>query len=171
MISAGDSIHNAVTGETFTWIKTGRETGGAVAQCDLRLEPTARLAAPHIHAVQEERFDVLEGKVQLVRGKTRGVAEAGETVIVPAGMPHSWAPIEGSALVRVTFTPGNQVEEFFEKFCEWANEGRVNAKGLPPTHLIGPVAVRHELFLTGPPVPLQRALMRMLGRIQDALAR
>lgn len=69
MISAGDSIRNPVTGETFTWIQTGRETGGAIAQCDLRLEPTASLAAAHIHAVQEERFEVLEGRVQLVRGK------------------------------------------------------------------------------------------------------
>jgi len=171
MISAGDSIQTPVTGETFTWIQTGRQTGGAIAQCDLRLAPTARLAAPHIHTVQEERFEILEGRLQVVRGKTREVAEAGETVVVPASTPHSWAPIDGGALVRLTFTPGNNIEEFFEKFCEWANAGRVNAKGLPPMHLIGPVAVRHEMFLTGPPIPLQRAVMGMLGRIQDALTR
>lgn len=163
MISAGDSIENPVTGETFTWIQTGRETGGAIAQCELRLAPTAHLAAAHIHAVQEERFDVLEGRVQLIRGRERAVAEAGDTVVVPAGTPHAWAPVGGGALVRVTFTPGNAVEEFFEQFCRWAKEGRVNAKGVPPMHLIGPVAVRHDLFLTGPPIPLQRAVMGLLS--------
>ena len=166
MISAGDSIQNPVTGETFTWIQTGRETGGAIAQCDLRLEPTARLAAAHIHEVQEERFEVIEGRVQLVRGKKRQIAEVGETVVVPAGTPHTWAPIDGGALVRVTFTPGNSVEDFFEQFCDWAHAGRVNSKGLPPMHLIGPLAVQHEIFLAGAPIPLQRAVMGRLGRLQ-----
>lgn len=71
----------------------------------------------------------------------------------------------------MTFTPGNRVEDFFEKFCEWTNAGRVNRKGLPPMHLIGPMAVQREMFLTGPPIPLQRAVMGMLGRMQGARTR
>ena len=168
MLRSGDVIRHPGTGETFTWLRTGRETGGALAECVLALEPSAFLAAPHIHRVQEEKFEILEGRVRLRTNRNESVRDAGETVVVPAGTPHAWGPEAGAARIKVTFTPGNEIEDFFEQFCAWANEGRVNKKGMPPMHLIGPLAVRHELYLTGPPIPLQRLVMGFLGRLARA---
>jgi len=168
MLRSGDVIRHPGTGETFTWLRTGRETGGALAECVLELEPTAFLAAPHIHRVQEEKFEILEGRVRLRAAGDESVRDAGETVIVPAGTAHAWGPEGGAARIKVTFTPGNAIEDFFEQFCAWANEGRVNKLGMPPLHLIGPLAVRHEMYLTGPPIPLQRLVMGFLGRLTGA---
>lgn len=165
MVRAGDTIENKVTGETFTWIRTGRETGGAVAEVQMDLAPTAFLAAPHIHRVQEERFEIVSGRVRMRLGREESLREPGETVVVPAGTAHAWGPEGGPARVKVTLTPGNEIEDFFEQFFDWCNEGRCNKKGMPPPHLMGPLAFKHEMYLAGPPIPLQRAVMGMMARL------
>ena len=45
----------------------------------------------HVHPEQEERFHVLEGTMTFRLGMKKIVAEAGETVVVPAGRVHKFA--------------------------------------------------------------------------------
>lgn len=61
----------------------------------------------HVHPLQEERFEVLGGTMKFRYGRRKIVAEAGETVTVPAGVVHNFAnpSSEHEAHVRVTVTP------------------------------------------------------------------
>lgn len=59
MIQPGDFIDNPVTGERMTRVRTSADTGGALAEIDLELSPTAFLAAEHIHLNQAEKSEVL----------------------------------------------------------------------------------------------------------------
>src|ERR1700712_1696820 len=114
MVQPGDFIDNPVPGERMTWVRTSTETGGALAEIDLELTPTAFLAAEHIHLHQEEKFEILEGRIRLRFDGQESVRGQGEIVVVPAGSPHVWAPQDGQgARVRLTFTPGARIEEFF----------------------------------------------------------
>jgi mannose-6-phosphate isomerase-like protein (cupin superfamily) len=88
MVRPGDFIENPVTGERMTWVRTSVETGGAMAEIDLELTPTAFLAAEHIHLHQEEKFEILEGRIRLQSGGSESIREPGEIVVVPAGSPH-----------------------------------------------------------------------------------
>src|SRR3712207_9463423 len=115
----------------MTFLRTSAETGGSLAEMELDLKPEAFLAAEHIHLRQEERFDVLEGRIRLRFEGVEHLKSTGESVVVPAGSAHTWAPVEGGARVRLTFTPGADIEEFFDEFFRAAREGRTNAKGLP----------------------------------------
>jgi quercetin dioxygenase-like cupin family protein len=43
----------------------------------------------HIHPHQEERFTILAGEAHFTLGGQEHVAGASETIVVPAGVPHS----------------------------------------------------------------------------------
>ena len=163
MVQPGDVIENPVTGERITFVRTSAETGGALAEMDLELSPTAFLAAEHIHLRQEEKFEVLEGRIRLRSGGEEVVRGPGKFVVVPAGSPHAWAPDGGAAArVRLTFTPGAGIETFFDDFFLSAREGRTNAKGMPSVLETARLGLAHDMYLSGPPVPLQRAAFRVL---------
>jgi mannose-6-phosphate isomerase-like protein (cupin superfamily) len=164
MVRAGDTMDNPVTGERITWVRTSAQTGGALAEMDLELTPDAFLNSEHIHLHQEERFEVLDGRIRLRSGGEESVLGPGEIGVVPAGSPHTWAPQDGKgARVRVTFTPGAQIEEMFDEFFRCAREGRTNAKGFIRSPFVGArLALAHDLYLAQLPVPLQRAVFRMV---------
>src|SRR3712207_5617358 len=132
MVQPGDVIENPVTGERITFLRTSAETGGALAEMELELRPDAFLAAEHRHLHQEERFEVLDGRIRLRSDGQESVRGPGEFVVVPAGSPHTWAPAgDQGARVLLTFTPGAGIEAFFDEFFRCAREGRTNAKGMP----------------------------------------
>lgn len=172
MLKAGDVIENPVSGERITFVRTSEQTGGAIAEMDLELSPTAFLAAEHIHRSQEEKFQVLDGHILLRCGGEESVSGPGESVVVPPGAPHSWAPHGGAgARVRLTFTPGAGIEHFFDEFFRLAREGRVNAKGMPSLPVSARLGLAHDMYLAGPPVPLQRAAFRVLAHASRLIPR
>lgn len=77
MVQPGDVIENPVTGERITFLRTSAQTGGALAEMDLELSPTAYLAAEHIHLRQEEKFAVVDGRIRVrcrgIRARSRRV--------------------------------------------------------------------------------------------------
>jgi quercetin dioxygenase-like cupin family protein len=163
MVQPGDVIENPVTGERITFVRTSAQTGGGLAEMDLELRPGAFLAAEHIHLHQEERFEVLDGRIRLRFGGEESVRGRGEVAVVPAGSPHAWAPDgRGGARVRLTFTPGADIEEFFDEFFRCAREGRTNAKGMPSPLVTARLGLTHHMYLSGPAVPLQRVAFRVL---------
>jgi mannose-6-phosphate isomerase-like protein (cupin superfamily) len=172
MVKPGDVIENPVTGETITFLRTSAQTGGSLAELELDLTPTAHLAAEHIHLRQEERFDVLDGLILVRCAGKESLAGAGETVVVPAGSPHTWAPKgDAGARVRLTFTPGADIEEFFDEFFRLGREGRTNEKGIPNLFVTARLGLAHDMYLAGVPVPLQRALFRVLAGAGRTLGR
>ena len=163
MVDVGDVIENPVTGERITFVRTSEQTGGAIAEMDLELSPTAFLAAEHIHRSQEERFQVLDGHILLRCGGEESISGPGDTVAVPPGTAHAWAPSgDAGARVRLTFTPGAGIEQFFDEFFRLAREGRVNEKGMPALPITARLGLAHDMYLPGPPVPLQRLAFRVL---------
>ena len=102
------------------------------------------------------------------------ISGPGETITVPAGAPHAWAPhgVGGARVrVRITFTPAAGIETFFEEFFRLAREGRVNSKGMPSLLVSARLGLAHDMYLAGPPVPLQRAAFRVLATTEKLLHR
>jgi len=87
MVKTGDVLEHPVTGEKVVFRKTAHDTGGELVQADFYLPPGGFVAAEHIHPLQEERFEVVSGRL---RGRVAGkelIAGPGEKVVVPAGTP------------------------------------------------------------------------------------
>jgi quercetin dioxygenase-like cupin family protein len=170
MAYAGQILENPVTGEHITFRKTAADTDGEYCEIDLRLGPDGAVPGTHVHPKQEERFEVIEGKMKFRLGLRKIVAGPGEVVVVPAGAVHNFANAgEETALVRVRMTPALKMEELFETTVALAMEGRVNRHGMPKPLDLALFVERFEDEARAPfpPAPVVRALMaplRMLAR-------
>ena len=112
---AGRILENPVSGERIVIRQSGSETGGELLVFDLFLPPGGHVPARHVHPVQEERFMVLEGQMRFrLEGRTI-LSAAGESVVVPPGVPH-WFGNAGSGVshARVEVRPALRMEDMFE---------------------------------------------------------
>jgi mannose-6-phosphate isomerase-like protein (cupin superfamily)/uncharacterized protein YndB with AHSA1/START domain len=125
--------------------------------------PRGFVAQPHLHADQEERFDVVAGEMQLVLGRRRLLLRPGDSAVVPAGAIHRQLPSgPGDGHVRVTVSPAGRTEEFVRHLATLSSEGRLTRAGFPK-----PVAAARLIIDFGDtghaahvPLGLQRALAK-----------
>jgi quercetin dioxygenase-like cupin family protein len=171
MIRAGDLIENPVTGEKILFRQTSRETNGELVVIECTVEPNGAVAMAHVHPSQEERFEVLEGKLRFQRGKEKIEANVGDVVTIPAGTAHHFENIgDGPARFVTEVRPALQFEQMVETMFALARDGKVNRKGMPnPLQL---AVIAREYFdtvqLPFPPVWMQRfglALGAPIGRL------
>ena len=132
MIRAGDSIENPVTGERLVFRQTSRETGGEAVVIETYVKPNGFVAAAHVHAAQEERFQVLRGSVGFKVGGKKLVAGPGQRLTVPAGTPHKfWNAGDETAHFVCEIRPALQFESLVETMFALAADGKTNRKGMP----------------------------------------
>lgn len=168
MAYIGQQLENPVTGEKLTFVETAASTGGERIVVDLELVAGGKVPGTHIHPNQEEKFEVLQGTMKFRYGMKKVVAQAGETVVVPAGKVHDFANAGSEAAhVRVTISPALKMEEMFETNVALATEGKVMKSGMPkPLELALFVEeFKDEVRAPFPPAAVVRALMTPLAAI------
>jgi quercetin dioxygenase-like cupin family protein len=166
MARTGQIIHNPVSGERIEFLRTAADTGGELLEFELELTPDGRVPGAHVHPEQEERFHVLEGTMRFRLGLRTIVAEAGETVVVPAGRMHTFANGgDGTALARVEVVPALDMEDLLCTTAELAEDGDVLPSGLPkPLHLALFVRrFRREVRAPFPPAWMVHAMLAPLA--------
>ena len=124
MAHIGQTLENPASGERITFRATAAQTNGELVAIDLELPAGRRVPGPlHVHPKQEERFEVLEGTMRFRMGRKRIVAEAGEVVVVPAGVRHDFANVgDTDARVHVEIRPALRMEQMFETAVALARE-------------------------------------------------
>jgi len=169
MATSGNVVEHTVTGERIKFLATSEETGGEYATFELRVQPHGFVAAPHIHPVARESFEIRSGTFTfLVDGEERQV-RAGEGARVPPGATHAWwnaGEEEGVAIVE--FRPALKSDEFFESFFGLARDGKVSQKtGLPNVLWLAAIFRSYHDFgyIAEPPLLVQRAVFGPLGAV------
>jgi mannose-6-phosphate isomerase-like protein (cupin superfamily) len=99
-----------------TTIKLRSEhTGGAFAMLEAIMPPRTQGPPLHMHTREDETFYILEGALKFRCGGQTATAEAGSTVFMPRGIPHTFCnPFEEPVKVLGIITPGG-FETFFEE--------------------------------------------------------
>jgi quercetin dioxygenase-like cupin family protein len=167
MAYVGQTLENPASGERITFRKTAAETDGELLAIDLELPAGRRVPGGlHVHPLQEERFEVMEGTMRFRMGRERIVAGPGEVVVVPAGVAHDFANAgDEQALVRVEVRPALKMERLFEAAVALAKQGRTMLGGIPrPLDLA--LFVRdfeQEVQASFPPRWLQRLVLAPLA--------
>ena len=132
MITPGQTLENPVTGERFTFTDTAATTGGELLAFDFGLRPGGAVPIPHVHPIQTERFEVIEGQMRFRVGLRTVVAGPGDVVEVEPGVAHSFANAgDEQARLRVEVRPALAMEEMFADVIAMARAGRMGRRGMP----------------------------------------
>jgi quercetin dioxygenase-like cupin family protein len=131
-IQPGQTLENPVTGERFTFTDTAATTGGELLAFELGLRPGGAVPIPHVHPIQTERFEVVEGLMRFRLGLRKRLAGPGDVVEVAPGVVHSFANAgDEEARVRVEVRPALAMEEMLAEVVAMAEAGLMNRRGLP----------------------------------------
>src|ERR671917_1779136 len=131
-ITPGQTLENPVTGERFTFTHTAASTGGELLAFDFALRPGGAVPIPHVHPIQTERFEVVDGRVRFRVGLRTRLAGPGDVVEVTPGVVHAFANAgEDEARVRVEVRPALAMEEMLAEVVAMAEAGLMNRRGMP----------------------------------------
>lgn len=174
MAKAGDELVNPVTGLRTVFRKTGRDTGGELLRVDWIGSPGWTTGPDHVHPLQEERFEVLSGRLGLrVKGVERVLAE-GEAVVAPPGSAHAaWNAGDDEVVhALVDFRPALRTEIAFETLAGLARDGKTNGAGAPRNPLLLALVLREyerEIYFVRPPLGVQRVIFGALATVARLL--
>jgi mannose-6-phosphate isomerase-like protein (cupin superfamily) len=168
LVEAGDALENPVSGQHLIVRKTAQDTGGELLEVEaVYTKPTPSRPPVHHHPRQEERFEVLSGRLNvLVGGRERALGE-GEVLTVAPGVPHQMWSAEAGTRVDWQTRPALKTEAFFETVWGLAKDGKVNDKGVPSLLRAALIAREYEdeFRLASPPWAVQRLLFGSLAPV------
>jgi quercetin dioxygenase-like cupin family protein len=175
MAHAGLEMFNPATRQRTVFHRTARDTAGELLQLTWAGGPEWAAGPPHVHRRQEERFEVLGGRV---RSNVDGVERShgpGDVFVAPAGSVHTvWSDGDEDVELLVEFRPALRSEDVLETLAALAIEGRTNAAGVPSDPLQLALLVHDfcdEIYLARPPLVVQRALFGPLAWLARRLGR
>ena len=162
---------NPATGERITYTATAEDTDGQLTRFNWRSAPGG-VIPEHIHPGQQEQFTILAGEAHFTLNGQEHVAKAGQTVVIPAGVPHS-VTNPGSAQIDgvVERRPALQAKEFHEALAGLAADGKTTPAGAPKNPLqLGATFwhFRHESRVTSPPIWVQNLILPPLSALAKA---
>jgi quercetin dioxygenase-like cupin family protein len=163
---------NSATGEWIEYTAVAEDTGGQLIRFNWRSVPGG-VITEHVHPRQEERFIIVAGEARFTLNGEERVARAGETVVVPVGVPHSEGnpgPDEVTAVVELR--PARKTKEFHEAVAGLVADGRTTGRGAPRNPLqLGATFwhFRHESRVTSPPVSVQNLILPPLWLLAKVL--
>jgi mannose-6-phosphate isomerase-like protein (cupin superfamily) len=101
-----------VLGERVVITVPSEAVGGRYAMATVECGPDSGPPL-HVHSREDEIFYVLEGALEIQCGDDRFIAQAGDTAVLPCGVPHTFRN-HGAirSKVLVTMVPGG-FEQFF----------------------------------------------------------
>jgi len=170
MAKTGDELVNPVTGLRTVFRKTARDTGGELLRVEWIGDPGWTTGPDHVHPRQEERFEVLSGRLGLRVGGVERVLDEGEAITAPAGSAHAaWnAGDDEEVHALVDFRPALRTERAFETLAGLARDGKTNMAGAPKDPLLLALIVREfeeEIYFVRPPLYVQRVIFGALATV------
>ena len=162
------TITNPVFEDEVRFVKTAEETDGEVTELEIRLKPGGSNEL-HYHQTYTEIFTAVNGElgVRLGRKADEQILQPGQSVVVDKGQIHAFFnPTDTDITFKVELKPGHTgFEQSLRIMYGLANEGEVNAQGMP-TNLkyVGVIAHLSEMRSPNFILKLMEPLILWLGR-------
>jgi mannose-6-phosphate isomerase-like protein (cupin superfamily) len=175
-------FENPAIGQRARIVTLPSQTNGRSFVLEYTHQPfTGRLAVPaHVHPQARETFEILSGRAKYRVGSMEGVAERGETIVMPAGVTHVHPWSDSDEELRVIQTAEVTRADLRGLIASLqaaitifglAEAGRVNQQGAPP--LLQLAVLLNETmpatYLATPSIPVQRIVFAVLGMLGRAL--
>lgn len=167
----GNVYVNPVTQERAVVLVSAVDSGGEFVRAELWVPPGARVAAPHVHPHQTERFEVVEGSLGVRRGEQETTVGPGHVAEVRPGEVHDWWTAgDAPARVLVEVRPALRFEEAIMTLWGLAAAGRTDASGAPGLLQLSLLAQEwdDQIRFASPPRWVQRTMSAVLGPVARA---
>jgi quercetin dioxygenase-like cupin family protein len=109
----------------------------------------------HVHFNEDETFHVLEGTLRLRVDGEDHIAQAGEWLLAPKGVPHTYR-VESDEARWLVVTTGGEFEGLVRELGRPAERPELPVSAGPPTpeqqEALAAVCGRHAIELVGPPL-------------------
>jgi mannose-6-phosphate isomerase-like protein (cupin superfamily) len=159
-----NEIVNPRTGQRMTFLNESPD----ILEIDSINPPTSLPEPEHVHPSQESGCRVISGALRFCVAGAEHPVHAGESITIPANTPHFfWNEGTEDAHAVQWFRPALKTRAFFETLFALAQDGKLNAKGMPSALQIAAMIpfFADEIRPTRPPWPLQRAVGALLGPV------
>src|SRR5690348_9152000 len=133
MIEPGAVLQIPALGVRAEIRATGDSTGGAYEEADVVGRARGSVVQPHVHLVQTERHEVIDGETRLRMNGREHERGPGQSMEVPPGVSHTQLPGKGSGegRVRVRLTPAGDAVTFLARLADMSAHGSFNRFGFP----------------------------------------
>jgi len=172
VLKIGTVLESPQTRERLVIRSTAESSHGELFQAELTAQRGDYVVRSHMHPTQEERFVVLEGTYGYKIGDRTGMAQPGQTVVCPIGVPHSqWNAGPGVMRIYYEHRPAlESAELFFETYFGLSRDGKLLPSGdirlLQAAVLL--TAVRDFVRIESPPLFVQSVAFPALAAIGRA---
>lgn len=110
----------------------------------------------HVHETEDEIFHVLEGELRVRAGDTELRIGAGETILAPKGVPHTYRVESHEGARWLLITRRGDFESFVHSLSRPAERPELPTPQGPPTpeqaDALAAAAREHGIELVGPPL-------------------
>jgi quercetin dioxygenase-like cupin family protein len=110
----------------------------------------------HVHRTQDELFHVLEGELRVRAGDAEIRVGAGESIVGPKGVPHTYRVESPDGARWLVITTGADFERFVRELSRPAERPTLPSPQGPPTpeqeEALARAARQHGIELVGPPL-------------------
>ncbi len=163
------TIENSVTGERVTFLATAEETNSEYVRIRNETSAGARGVVMHYHLAYTEKFEVLEGSLDVCVGTKENhlVLAEGASAFVPLNTAHRfWNSSTEPVVFEVEIRPARNFEKAIRAQFGLVQDGKTNEKAIPKN--IFELALIYELsesYIVGMPLFLQKGIFGALARI------
>jgi quercetin dioxygenase-like cupin family protein len=161
-------LENRHTGEILRMSRVRDVQGQIVLTIDGSLPPRASGPPLHVHFHEREEGIVKAGTLGAQVGTEKIIVPAGETVVLPAGLPHRWWNA-GDDLLEFSgqVVPAVDLDRYLQAVFAVLN---ARSNGRPSIFFLAHVLWRHRetQLLSAPPLAIQRIIFPIIlfiGRI------
>ena len=138
-----DNVEWSILGHTY-WLKSE----GQECFCFETLDPPGTFVPPHIHPTQDEFIYILDGTFDLYLDGQHHVAETGDLVRMPMGIPHGYYNLNDKP-ARALFwvSPARRLRELFDNLHNLDDpEQVVKESALREVHFLKPDEIAFDLL-------------------------
>ena len=114
-LKSGEGVQISFRGTQMTVKASAEQSGGAYSLIEMR-HPADVGPASHIHPTAPEAFYVLEGEYTIHCDRDVYIAQPGDFVLIPKGVPHSYR--SGTAGGKVLVISPAGLEKYFSEVAE-----------------------------------------------------
>lgn len=165
-------IENPIIKDRITFLKTTEETNGEYLLLQLEVAPHGGNLM-HYHTTFTEKFEVVEGQLDVMVNSEHKVLTAGQSALVPLMVHHRFFNTSDKPVTALLeIRPARQFEKSLRVAYGLARDGKTNGQSLPTS--IWHLALLFQLgesYVPGLPLFIQRAIFGVLASFAKRLGK